>query len=136
MGRKITQLKINKKESTIVNDIFDFHLKSDSSIKKVKAYLDDKNIKSKKGANFSLSMISRILDNPVYVFADKTAFEYFSSLGCIMDCSKEEFDGTKGIIRYNYTDTRTRNTNPPEKWIISVSKVHEGLISGEKFLDV
>ncbi len=135
-GKKITELMHHPQESIQIKEIFQQYLNKNSSINQVKKYLDTEGIKNKRNEKFSLSQIKRILNNPIYIVADLDAYKFFKSMGCNIDSSQQDFNGAYGIIRYNHKGSNNSNENPPEEWIISVSKVHQGLITGKTYVDV
>ncbi|WP_051569304.1 recombinase family protein [Alkaliphilus transvaalensis] len=135
-NKKITLLNHHSIESSHVQEIYQLYLKKNASINQVKKILDSQGIKTKNNRSFSLSQIKRILNNPIYAIADTDAYQYFESLGCSIDANPEEFDGSFGIIRYHHKSANSNKENPPEEWIISVSKVHQGLIKGNIFVKV
>lgn len=60
------KLAVNEAEAVIVRDIFQQYLLL-GNIQKLKHYLDNQNILSKKGASFSRGLLYKILCNPVYM---------------------------------------------------------------------
>lgn len=95
-------------------------------------------IKTPGGFYFSSTQLYNTLKSPFYAPADADTYNYFSSLGCTMIHSREEYDGKHGIIVYRRTSggkKRKHVLNPPEKWIVSIGK-HTPAISSEKWLAI
>ncbi|MEG0848202.1 recombinase family protein [Niameybacter sp.] len=108
--------------------IFDKYLEL-GSISKVETYLLQNGIKTPKQANFSSNVIRNILINPVYTVADATTYDYFNKLECILPKSKEDFNGTYGLMPYNrHKKGKSNLANPKDKWIISIG-THMPIIS-------
>ena len=72
------------------------------------------------------SEISRILENPLYVRADKNVYEYFLSRGFAMIDDIDAYDGVHGLMWHN-KDSENR--------FVKVG-YHEGLVDSETWLAV
>ena len=72
------------------------------------------------------SKISRILENPLYVRADKNVYEYFLSRGFAMIDDIDAYDGVHGLMWHN-KDSENR--------FVKVG-YHEGLVDSEMWLAV
>lgn len=130
-GRQHTACKLIAipEEAEIVKLIFDLFHEFDS-LTKVEAELMRRQIKTKRGKDFTRFAIKGILQNPVYVIADQAVYEYFSDQEANIFSDASEFDGTHGLMAYNRTDqTHGKNTVylPMEEWIVAIG-AHEGLI--------
>jgi site-specific DNA recombinase len=126
---KACKLTMIPEEAEIVKMIFDLFHEYDS-LTKVEAELMRRQIKSKRGNDFTRFSIKGILQNPVYLIADHAAYQYFMEQGASLFSDVSEFDGTHGVMAYNRTDqTQGKNTVylPIDKWIVSVG-AHQGLI--------
>lgn len=127
-------LKENQQEMVTVHFIFQEFLEK-QSLAKVAEYFWKNDILTKRGRAYTTTAIRDILTNPVYCIADTKAYEYFEELGCQMCFSREEADGTHGLIAYAKTSSgiyKNRN-NPPEEWIIAMGK-HKGEIAGKDYV--
>ncbi len=105
------------------------------SLSQVEYYLLTNHIKTQKNRDFTKSTISSILQNPTYCMADKKAYDYFKSLGCILANDARDFDGSYGILCYNRTKHQTghkQKKRPPCEWVIALGR-HKGIIHGEDF---
>lgn len=135
--RKLYQLIPKEKELETVTLLFHKYLEF-KSLSGVENYCLLNGIKSRKGKYFNKSSLAQILANPTYCIGDIDSFNYFSSLGCSITCSKDSFDGTKGILCYNRTSQQTkslRKKRPFDEWIIALGK-HKGIISGAVYTEV
>ncbi len=129
--KKMFKLSPLAKEIEVVKLIYNKYIEL-KSMTKVEEYLINNNIYTKNGVNFSRYSIKFILDNPVYVVADKAIFDFLKENEYDVCSSFEEFNGINGLIGYNRTNqvkevggSRVRENN---EWIIAVG-MHEGIIS-------
>lgn len=120
----------------IIHFIFQEFQEKQSLIKVVEYFLKN-DIFTKRGKEYSTTAIKDILTNPVYCIADEDAYEYFETLGCQLCFTREEANGTRGLISYAKTSSETykNKDNPPEEWIIALGK-HKGEIKGKDFVKV
>lgn len=130
------RLKEDAEEMKIVHFIFREFQEKQSLIKVVEYFLKN-DILTKRGKEYSTTAIKDILTNPVYCIADEDAYEYFDTLGCQLCFTREEANGTRGLISYAKTSSETykNKDNPPEEWIIALGK-HKGEIKGKDFVKV
>lgn len=120
---------------TLISDSF---LHGNYSLNGLEKHFRDNGITAPQGSYFSSSQIYNILRNPVYCCADQAAYDYFSSLGCIMESDRNKFDGKHGIMSYGRTSGGKRKkhiSNSPDKWIISVG-LHKPLWTSEKYISI
>ncbi len=136
-GKDMTafKLEIIPHEAELVKLVFSKFLEY-NSLSKTETYFLQNNIKTKNGKKFTRFTFKAILQNPVYMIADETAWKYFKDLGVEIYSDKEEFDGVHGLLGYNKTLQRTGKSNVMrsiDEWIITVGK-HIGIISGEDWV--
>ncbi|MCR4692544.1 MAG: recombinase family protein [Firmicutes bacterium] len=130
-------LEIKEDEIEIIKCIFSKFLET-NSLTKTETYLMNNGIISKNNRRFSRFTIKLILENPVYMIADKCALDYFKDEGIDIYSDDAEFDGTHGIMAYNKTKQITGSVhkkNGIDDWIIAVGK-HIGIISGKDWVRV
>lgn len=88
-------LKINEKEASVVKKIFYLYTNEGNGANKIAQILNEENLKTKKGYNWSQNAVSRILTNQIYI-------------GKIINGKEEIEDFLTG----------TRKKNSPEEWNI------------------
>ena len=137
-GKNHTILSIDESGSSYINHIADTFINGKFSLTGLETYFKHHNFRTLTGNFFSSTQIYNILKNPIYAPADKNTLEYFKSLGCIIGCDENKFDGEYGIMVYGRTSggKRKKHTvNPPNKWIISVG-LHKPIMSSDKWLSI
>ena len=95
-------------------------------------------IKAKTGRSFTRFSIKSILQNPVYLIADKDAYQYFVDNEAELFAPESDFDGVRGVLAYNRSDQekgRATVYNPISEWIVSVGE-HPGIISSNRWIRV
>lgn len=135
--KKAYKLEIVKDEATLVHLIFSKFLET-NSLTKVETYLLQNHIKTKNTKNFSRFTIRAILSNPVYMIADKEAWDYYEEMGVEIYAEQSAFDGRHGIMAYNKTEQKPGKSNKVrdmKEWIIAVGK-HKGMIPGKEWVKV
>jgi site-specific DNA recombinase len=133
--KKLYQLIPAEKDLKTVSLLFDKYLEL-GSLSAVESFCLLNGITTQKGGCFYKSSIANILENPTYCTGDTASYDYFSSLGCCITFSREEFNGSSGILCYNRTSQQnktSRNKRPPNQWVVALGK-HKGLISGNTFI--
>ncbi len=106
-----------------------------NSLTKTETYLIQNGFKTKNDRDFSRFTIKSILTNPVYMIADKSAYDFFIKEKVEVFSNLDEFDNRSGIMAYNKTIQKRGKANEKREmsdWIIAVGK-HDGIISGEDF---
>ncbi len=124
-------------EIGLVKMIYDKFLET-GSLTKTDQYLLEGQYRTKRGKEFTRFAIRAILTNPVYMIADQDAYAYLKESNVELFATREEFDGTKGVMAYNRTLQRPGKTNvvnPMEEWIVALG-AHRGIISGKQWVRV
>jgi len=132
---KTKKLEVVEKEAYLVKRIFQLFLML-KSLTEVEAYLIQNNMVTKNKRNFTRVSIKKIIRNPIYMTADKDAWDFFKATGVDVFAEEADFNGKYGVIAYNKTIQKTGKTTQTRnigEWIISVGK-HEGLISGKDWI--
>ena len=128
-SKKACKLKLLPEEAEIVRRIYDLYLEMDS-LTMTETELLRQQVKTKTGRNFTRFSIKSILQNPVYLIADREAYQYFVEKEADLFSGPEEFDGVRGILAYNRTDQEKGRATvylPVSEWIVSVGE-HPGII--------
>ena len=97
--RKAFKLDIIEDEADVVRLIFSKFLEY-NSLTKTETYLLQNGIKTKNGRNYTRFSIKGILQNPVYVVADNSTFNYFKNLGIEIYSDESEFNSKQGVMAY------------------------------------
>ena len=124
-------------EIEIPKMIFELYTETDS-LTAVEAELLRRRIKTKQGKEFTRFAIKAILRNPVYMVADKDAYDYFAEREAEVCFPKDAFDGSCGIMAYNRTNQEKGKTTQPlpvSEWIVAVGK-HPGFIPSRQWIQV
>ena len=135
--RKSFKLVPIPEEAEIPKMIFDLYAETDS-LTAVEAELLRRRIKTKQGKDFTRFAIKAILQNPVYMVADKDAYNYFTEREADVCFPKEAFEGSCGIMAYNRTDQEKGKTTillPVSEWIIALGQ-HPGLVPSKQWIKV
>lgn len=130
-----SKLIINSKELVTLRLLYSKILEL-KSLSKLETYLINNNIKTRKGANYSLFSLRWILTNPVYAQNDQDVKDYFKSKGVTIYSENDErsnFDGKYGLLTYNKTSGG--KDLPMENWIVAVG-LQPGIISGKEWVAV
>ena len=125
------------KELQLVETIYKQYLKL-GSLGKVEKYLREKNLKTKNGKYFQKETIKGILKNPVYIKADRLAYEYFQRFRIHIASPVHEFDGIRGVLTYNKNIIKKGCANKRRdyhEWILVVSN-HKGIINSQDWISV
>ena len=107
-----------------------------NSLTKTETYLLQNGIKTKNGRNYTRFSIKGILQNPVYVVADNSTFNYFKNLGIEIYSDESEFNGKQGVMAYNKTlqrDGKSNKTREFQEWIVAVGK-HKPIIESKDWI--
>jgi len=134
--KKACKLKAVPEELRLVKLIFQKFIEY-NSLTKTEEWLLVNGYKSKQGNELTRFAIKNILTNPVYMIADKAAYEYLSDRVNLY-AEEQDFDGIHGVMAYNRTlqkRGKAQQIKPLEEWIVSVGK-HEGAIAGRDWIKV
>ena len=135
--KKACKLKLLPDEAEIIYKIFDLYEQYDS-LTMTETELLRQGIKTKTGRSFTRFSIKSILQNPVYLIADKDAYQYFVDNEAELFAPESDFDGVRGVLAYNRSDQekgRATVYNPISEWIVSVGE-HLGIISSNRWIRV
>lgn len=135
--KKACKLKLLPDEAEIIYKIFDLYEQYDS-LTMTETELLRQGIKTKTGRSFTRFSIKSILQNPVYLIADKDAYQYFVDNEAELFAPESDFDGVRGVLAYNRSDqekSRATVYNPISEWIVSVGE-HPGIISSNRWIRV
>ena len=135
--KKACKLKLLPDEAEIIYKIFDLYEQYDS-LTMTETELLRQGIKTKTGRSFTRFSIKSILQNPVYLIADKDTYQYFVDNEAELFAPESDFDGVRGVLAYNRSDQekgRATVYNPISEWIVSVGE-HPGIISSNRWIRV
>ena len=133
--RKAFKLDIIDNEADVIRLIFSKFLEY-NSLTKTETYFLQNGIKTKNGRNYTRFSIKSIIQNPVYVVADNSTFNYFKSLGIEIYSDESEFNGKQGVMAYNKTlqrDGKSNKTREFDEWIVAVGK-HKPIIESKDWI--
>lgn len=134
-AKTASKLIVDKAEMKTVLLIYS-KFKELKSLSKLETYLMNNNIKTRKGAYFSIQAIKKILTNPAYVKNDEDTLKYFEEKGIHIYAESDgrnKFNGKYGLMTYNKTSGKKEL--PIEKWIFAVG-LQPGIISGKDWIAV
>ena len=127
-------LKIIKNEALAVENIFCVFKKSQSYTKTAEK-LNNMGFKTKNNNFFTRYSVKSVLQNPVYVSADKRIFNYYKKQGLIINGS---FNADNGLMIFNKTKQQKgkhhiiKNKN---EWIAAVG-LHKSIVKSKDFIEV
>lgn len=124
-------------ETDVVRQIYRVFQETDS-LTDTEAQLLAAGVRSKTGRKYSRYAIKTILQNPVYMVADQTAYHYFLTKCGEVYSPQAAFDGTCGIMAYNRTEQKKGKATvllPQSQWILAVGQ-HPGLIPSREWIGV
>lgn len=136
-SKKICHLKLLPREADIVRKIYGLFIET-NSLTAVEAVLLQQHVMTKTGREFTRFSIKNILQNPVYLIADKNAYDYFSERQSKLFSGIEDFDSVHGVLAYNRTKQQKGHTAihlPMSQWIVCVGK-HTGIIPAKTWIKV
>lgn len=130
-SRKKHILKINDTEIKIVKLVFELFIKY-KSFQHVSRALESKGIYSRKGSIFSRELVKQMINNPVYVVADKKILAYLKDKGCEI-YKEDSINNFNGIMPYNRRNKKGC-FNKINEWIISIGE-HPGIIFSDIWIE-
>lgn len=134
-SRRSCQLKLIPEEAERVRRIYALFL-STGSLTATEAELRRQEIYTKNGRPFTRYSIRSILQNPVYLTADRAACSYFCQKQAEVCSDLSAFDGTHGVLAYHRTKQckgKPTVALPVSEWIIAVGG-HAAVISSDIWL--
>lgn len=135
--KKAYKLQLIPEEAKLVQLIYRKFLET-GSLTQTETYLIQNGYKTKYNRLFSRFAIKGILTNPVYMIADREAYDYLREKKVDLSAQKEDFDSSSGVIAYNRTlqkPGKAHELKNMEEWIVAVGK-HEGMIPGSMWVSV
>lgn len=131
---KTGSVLVPSENAEAVRVAYDLYQNPDMSLLKIIDYFRENNInvtratpRTKTGiSNMDRSHLSRILENPLYVRADKEVYAYFSSKGYEMLDDIEAYDGVHGLFVH---------AGGEQGYFVKVA-YHEGLVPADTWLRV
>ena len=135
--RRACRLRLIPEEAELVRTVYGLFLQS-RSLTATEAELMQRGLRTRRGKYFSRFAIRAMLQNPVYLVADREACRYFEDLGAELYPDASAFDGRCGVMAYNRTDQKKSSATvhlPVSQWIIAVGQ-HPGLIPGSEWVQV
>jgi len=133
-GKNLPALIQKQEDIEIIKEIFKTYLRPDMTTAKIARTKNRVGEKTLKGNRWSINLVRRTLENPVYCAADKEAYEYFTNLDAEITSPKEDFNSQFGIIAYNrrkLTGKRYK-TRDTKDWIIAIGN-HKPVVTGKEF---
>ena len=135
--KRACRLRLIPAQAQTVKTIYELFLQT-RSLAAVEDALAQQGALTKNGRPYGRFAIRAILQNPVYLIADRAAYDYFSSQGAEIFCGEAAFDGQHGVLAYNRTEQKKGRSTvylPVRDWILSVGQ-HPGLIPGGQWVQV
>lgn len=135
-SKKSCKLKLIPKEADIIKMIYDLFLQT-GSLTNTQSELMCRGIVTKNNKQFTRFSIKAILQNPVYMIADKNAYNYFLNKQSDINSTIEEFNGEYGVLAYNRTEQEKGKATiylSEENWIVSVGK-HQGIVPSKIWIE-
>lgn len=128
----------NDKEMEAVWNAFQWYAESrNASLGDIRRWLEEKGYKSRKRDTFDSSTISRMLQNPIYVNADESLYNYFKSRQANILNPIEDWDGTTSC---HVIGKRVGNSNIRSYTSLKEQSVYltnfEGVIDSSTYIKV
>lgn len=133
-GKKTYTFEENKDESPILQKMYQDYIDG-RSLGEIARWLNDNHISTRKKKPWSMTCVSRMLKNPVYVKANADVYNYLASLGATMNNPITEYIGKNGCYVYgNVEERKGTKFNNLETDYVSLG-LHEGLIEPSVWLN-
>lgn len=137
-GKSSAILELIPEEAARVKEIFNGY-EHCKSLQKLQSYTLRHHLKSRRNKTFSLSALKNILMNPVYMAADRRAYNYFLHHKAFIDpeLTAESFDGRHGIMAYNkhHEEKYKVSRKSITQWIIAVGH-HAPIIPSNQWISI
>lgn len=136
-GKTHTSIVPCEEELPLLNKIFETFLEG-HSLSSMETIFRKEGVVSPTGKRLGSTQLYQILSNPHYVNNSPDIYDYFEKKGCIMSCSRNEFNGKSGVVVYGRTSGSRQKKhvkNAPDKWIVAPG-IHKAIIDSEKWLAV
>lgn len=132
-AKRSCRLCLVPEEAALVRRIFSLYLETGSLALTAEALGD---LRTRSGHRFTRYSVKAILENPVYLTADRAALTYFLRRRAEVFPGPEAFDGRCGVLAYHRTRQEGGHVQlPVAEWIISAGQ-HPGLIPSRDWLAV
>lgn len=126
---KTKMLSLNPEEAEQVKYIFENYAVDGVSLRRLMDNLNDNSIQPLKGS-WSTAKLSSILQNPIYVQADNSVYEYFKKNNAKIVSEPEAFDGIHGAQLYGKTKHKADDMSDMKLVVMK----HEGIIPASTWL--
>ena len=136
-SKRACKLRLIPREAAVVRLIYDLYRETDS-LSGTEAELLRRQVRTKTGHSFTRFSVRAILQNPVYLIADRDAWQYFQQRQAEVFSAPEDFDGVRGMLAYHRTDQEKGKATvyrPVSQWIVSVGQ-HPGIIPASTWIAV
>ena len=132
-GKKTYTLFPIENEIVVLKEIFDEFSTKTISLRSIAMKLNEQGIKSANNVNWDSGMLSRIMQNPVYVQSDADVFQFYQKRGCIMSNDIHEFNSLKGGYLYGKRGRNSRKYTDVTNHVFSLA-LHKGIVNSTTFL--
>jgi site-specific DNA recombinase len=135
--KKMFKLSPIKEELDLVKTLYAKYIEF-RSLTKLESWTLENKILTKNNKNFDKSSLRIILTNPVYSIADNLLYEYLKENKCDIASSKDEFDGSHGVMVYNKHDESNKTKikrRYENEWIVSIA-MHKGIVPSKEWIQV
>ncbi len=119
-------------ESEQLKLIYSMYADTDNSLGDIVRYLNEHNIKNRRGANWNCARISEMLRNPIYVKADTDVYQFFQSQGANIHNPINDFMGYNACYLYKGVSTTKKQYDLSDKEIVLAP--HKGFIPSKIWL--
>ena len=130
-GIHTSRYVVNEDEAEIVRLIYDLYSEPSRSIRDVVKYLTSHGIQ-RDGFNdgfWSITRVSEMIRNPVYVRADNDIYDFYSSHGTVIHNPAEDFIGTNGCYLYSEKSAKSKVHSLQSHHLVLAP--HEGIVQSD-----